>query len=132
VLDEAREELAEELRESADAREPAQPVVDPRPLGTSPVSLTPPSEHRGEVWLAIGKLPVNARQVALVMSKLPVGTLFAGIEPDVVNGEGCMRLGFLHWSFAAADAEKYPNGPRLWVSWENDNTPHISWPLVDE
>ena len=94
--------------------------------------MQPESEHRGEAWLACGPLPISARQLALVMAKLPVGTKFTGLAPDVINGEDAVRLGFTHWSFAAADVAKYPNGPRIWVSWASDNDPMLSWPLASE
>lgn len=115
-----------------DLVDPRVVAVDPRPLPESPSALSPDDGHRGEVWLSLGSLPVNARQFALIMAKLPIGTQFVGIEPDPVNGESAVKAGFTHYAFAAADAVKYPNGPRLWVSWANDNEPVISWPLVDD
>lgn len=129
-----RRPLAQDERDTKDGVWIERPpvAIDPRPLPESPPTVAKDNAHRGEVWLALGTLPVNARQLALVIAKLPVGTMFVGIEPDPVNGEGAMKAGFTHWAFAGAHAEKYPNGPRLWVSWSDDNTPVVSWPLACE
>lgn len=106
-------------------------AVDPRPLPPSHAPLATDQAHRGEAWLAVGRLPVNARQLAVVMAKLPIGTELRAVEPDAVNGEGCVRLGFAHWSFAAPDAARFPNGARVWVSWDGED-PIVSWPVVGE
>lgn len=112
--------------------EPAPVVVDPRPLGEAHVPFAGDELNPGEAWLSVGRLPVNARQIALVLAKLPVGTVFTGIEPDEVNGEGAMKLGFRHWSFARPNVERYPNGPRIWVSWQSETEPIVTWPMWDE
>jgi hypothetical protein len=110
-----------------------RPMIDPRPLPRAHEPLVAPVENKGEAWLAIGGGgPVSARQLAIVMAKLPVGTMFLGVEADPVNGEHARKFGFGHWSFPAPNVEKYPNGARIWVAWTSESEASVSWPLYDE